>query len=91
MILDNDARNVSAAAERMRLSRQRRRDGLRFLTIELRETEIGELVRRGYLSGDDRNDPRAIKTALYWFLDCQLVPPRERESVGRGLSTAVDP
>jgi hypothetical protein len=91
MIAGNDARNVSAAAERMRLSRQRRRDRLRFLTIELRETEVSELVRRGYLSDGDRNDPDAIRTALYWFLDCQLVPPGERESVGTGLSTAVGP
>ena len=34
----------SAAAERMRRYRERRRDGLRCLTIELRETEINALA-----------------------------------------------
>jgi hypothetical protein len=86
----DDARNVSAAAERMRISRQRRRDGLRCVMIELRETEISELVRLRYLSDDGRNDPIRIRTALCWFLDCQLSPPG-RDSVGRGLSTALDP
>jgi hypothetical protein len=34
----------AAAAERMRRHRQRRRDGLRCLVIELRETEIDVLL-----------------------------------------------
>jgi hypothetical protein len=37
----------TAAAERMRRYRQRRRDGLRCLIIELRETEIDDLIRKG--------------------------------------------
>jgi hypothetical protein len=40
----------SAAAERMRRHRERRRDGLRCVTIELRETEIDALTRRGFLN-----------------------------------------
>ena len=75
MISGKVSRNVSPAAERMRLTRQRRKDGLRCLMVELRKSEIGELVRRGYLSDDGRNDSDAIKTALYWFLDYQLSPP----------------
>jgi hypothetical protein len=35
---------LSPSAKRMRLHRERRRDGLRCLTIELRETEIDALV-----------------------------------------------
>ena len=38
----------SAAAERMRRHRQRRRDGLRCFMIELRETEIDALIERDY-------------------------------------------
>ena len=39
----------SRAAARMRRHRDRRRDGLRCLTIELRETEIAELIsERGF-------------------------------------------
>jgi hypothetical protein len=39
------------AAERMRRHRDRRRDGLRCLTIELRETERDALIRNGLLKG----------------------------------------
>jgi hypothetical protein len=51
----------SPAAERMRLHRERRRKGLRCLTIELRETEIDALVRNGFLKADARNDPYTIE------------------------------
>ena len=37
----------SLAAARMRRHRQSRRDGLRCLMIELRETEIETLIRKG--------------------------------------------
>jgi hypothetical protein len=59
----------SSAAERMRRYRQRRRDGLHCLLIELRETEIFELVRMGLLKPKDCNRNDAILTALYAFLD----------------------
>src|SRR5271167_5025708 len=48
----------SPAAERMRRHRERRRDGLRCLVIELRETEIDALIRRGLLNNETRNDWR---------------------------------
>jgi hypothetical protein len=47
----------SAAAQRMRAHRQRRRDGLRCIVVQLRETEIDELIRRKLLQADARNDP----------------------------------
>jgi hypothetical protein len=62
----------SAAAERMRRHRERRREGLRCLTIELRETEIDALVHRGLLKPVTRNDPSAVSEALYAFLDRTL-------------------
>ena len=62
----------SAAAERMRLHRERRRQGLRCVTIELRETEIDALIRRGLLKAETRNDPIAICEALYAYLDRSL-------------------
>jgi hypothetical protein len=64
--------SISAAAERMRRHRQRRRDGLRCLNVELRETEIDTLIRRGLLNNETRNDPGAIMDALYAFLDSTL-------------------
>ena len=62
----------SPAAERMRRHRERRRDGLRCLTIELRVTEIDALVRNGFLKTDARNDLRSIEIALYEFLERTL-------------------
>jgi len=59
----------SPAAERMRLHRERRRKGLRCLTIELRETEIDALIGK---KGVARNDEDAIRDALYSHLDRTL-------------------
>ena len=60
------------AAERMRRHRQRRRDGLRCLVVELRETEIDVLVQKGLLKADARNDARAVREALYQYFDSTL-------------------
>jgi hypothetical protein len=65
----------TAAAERMRRHRQRRRDGLRCLVIELRETEIDDLIRKGLLKSETRNDPSAVIDALYAHLDNTLDQP----------------
>ena len=62
----------SAAALRMRRHRERRRDGLRCVTIELRETEVTALIRKGFLKEDAGNDDRAVKSAFYGFLDRAL-------------------
>jgi hypothetical protein len=67
MTISAEPVNRSPAAERMRRHRERRRDGLRCLTIELRETES-----KGLLKVDARNDLRAIREALYAYLDRTL-------------------
>jgi hypothetical protein len=59
----------SAAAERKRKHRERRRNGMRPLWIELRVTEIEALVRIGLLKAETRNDQNAIREALYEYLD----------------------
>jgi hypothetical protein len=59
----------SSAAERMRLYRKRRRVGLRWLPIELRETDIDKLISKGYLDAVMRNEAGAIIQALYDYLD----------------------
>ena len=66
--------DCSAAAQRMRAHRKRRKAGLRCLTIELRETEVTELVRRKLLEADARHDKNAIRMALYRHLDGTLDP-----------------
>jgi hypothetical protein len=55
-------RSPSKAALRMRRHRERRPDGLRCVTIELRDL----------LDTDTRNDRRALLTAFYNFLDRTL-------------------
>ena len=62
----------SPAAERMRRHRQRRRDGLRCLVIELRETEVDVLIRKGMLPAENRQDYASVQSALYAFLDDAL-------------------
>ena len=59
----------SLAAERMRASRQRRREGLRCITLELRETEIDRLIELGHLRRGDQEDRNQVLLALYRFLD----------------------
>ena len=56
--------SLSPAAERMRRHRQRRRNGMRPLWIELRVTEIGALVRIGLLKVETRNDLNVTIQAL---------------------------
>ena len=64
--------NRSAAAERMRQYRERRRQGLRCLMIELHVTEIQALVGLGLLKAEMRNDPGEVSVALYEHLNRTL-------------------
>jgi hypothetical protein len=63
------ATKISPAAQRMRRSRQRRRDGLRSLRVELRITEIDVLIAWGFLNEWQRDDTNAIIAALYKLFD----------------------
>jgi hypothetical protein len=62
------------AAARMRRHRKRRREGLRCLTVELRESEIDMLVCRALLMPEMRNNRNAIIRALYAHFDLTLKP-----------------
>jgi len=68
--------SISSAAARMRRHRLRRREGLRCLTIQLRETEIDMLVCRALLEPKMRNDKSAIIRALHDYFDQTLGMPR---------------
>ena len=72
LIERDPAAKRSAAAERMRLHRERRSKGLRCLMIELRETEIVALIRKRLLKFEMRNDLNAVRGALYDFFDRTL-------------------
>jgi hypothetical protein len=45
---------------------------MRCLTLEVRETEIDALIRKGMLKAVARNDQDAIRDALYSHLDLTL-------------------
>jgi hypothetical protein len=62
----------SPAAERMRAHRERRRIGLRCVTVHLREKEIDVLIRKGLLKADARNDLYAVRDALHAHFDRTL-------------------
>lgn len=57
------------AAERMARTRQRRRQGLRCVTLAVRRAEIDDLVARKLLDPEARNDPRKVAWALGLLLD----------------------
>jgi len=60
------------STSRMRRHRERRRKGLRHIAILVREGEISELVRRGLLEAAKRDDPTAIRSAIYCVLERSL-------------------
>ena len=63
------------AAERMRRSRQRRRNGLRCYRLELHDRDIEGLVRRGLLLASEQTNRNAIIKAMYAFFDRTLGRP----------------
>jgi len=54
----------SPAAERMRLYRKRRRNGMQYVRIPLHVTNIDDLIRMGLLKEEKRRDAEALKTAV---------------------------
>ena len=67
-------RSHSAGAERMRLHRRRRRYRLRPFKVELSDTDIDEMVTRGFLDPTERKDVRAIGDAATAVISDALVP-----------------
>ena len=59
-------------ADRMRNYRRRKRDGLRYLGLEIRDTEVDALINKGLLVAEERLNNRAVVRALYRFLDVTL-------------------
>jgi hypothetical protein len=70
------SRPSPSAAERMRISRKRRRNGLHHIPAVLHETEIDGLVLLGHQRRGDRN---AVEHALGLFICAELGLP-EQES-----------
>ena len=60
---------ISDAALRMRRCRARRREGLRLVKVQLRETEVDALIESGWLEERSRNNPSAVIDALHRLFD----------------------
>jgi ABC-type branched-subunit amino acid transport system ATPase component len=60
--------SCSRVAERMRLYRKRRRQGLRSVRILLRVTEIDEFIRLGLLEEEQRESPEALQAVVVYLL-----------------------
>jgi hypothetical protein len=63
---------LSPAAKRARLHRQRRREGIRPVTVLLRELDIEALLQLGHLKPELRENPEALARAVYCALDLTL-------------------
>jgi hypothetical protein len=66
------------AAERMRLYRRRRREGVRPVTVEIPPMLIEALVKRRYLKPQDRGDLSELQFAVRAFLSDQLMAPEQQ-------------
>ena len=60
---------VSNSAVRMRRCRARRREGLRLVQVQLRETEVDALIESGWLEERGRNNSNAVIDALHRLFD----------------------
>jgi hypothetical protein len=72
MTPDPDPAPVSPGARRVRRYMERRRNGIRCLTIELSGAQIEALIAMDHLAPADRDDLREIHAALRRFFDEQL-------------------
>ena len=69
---DTTKATVGSGAERMRRHRQRRRLGLRSVTIEVRRSEVDRLIERRLLAPEEQGDGRALRRAIHKLLDVTL-------------------
>ncbi len=90
------------AAERMRQSRQRRKDGGALVTIDLDAGSIARLIARRWLAEDRQRDRRAVSAAFATFArhalgigeipadpPRQLAAPEHQATFGELLSAAL--
>ena len=66
---------MASAAERMRLSRKRKKLGKVVVTVEVDPGEVDALIDRGYLQPKDRDDPEVLAAAVTAFFSDALVTP----------------
>jgi hypothetical protein len=70
-------------AERMRRSRERRKNRMFCLTLEIRESEVDAFVRCGRIKPEERASPAAIREAVYSLLKNLVVSMTPYPSTSR--------
>ncbi len=60
----------TSAAERQRRHRERRRHGMRMLTVALRPECLERLVAEGWLNAEEARDAAKVNDAVADLLDC---------------------
>ena len=58
----------ASVTERMRVYRQRRREGIRLVRIPLHVTNIEDLIQFGLLKQDERQDEESLRAAVLLLL-----------------------
>ena len=66
----------------MRRHHERRRKGLRSVSVDLHDSEVEFLVRKGLLSSDLREDRGRLSAAVRAFLDDEFLRARSRGQLG---------
>jgi hypothetical protein len=62
------------AAERVQLTRNRKKKDLLLVTLEIRASERAALIHRGFLALDKACDKQATRDAIYVYLETVLDP-----------------
>ena len=70
--------SCSRVAERMRLYRKRRRQGLRSVRILLRVTTIDDMIRFGLLEEGQRERPEALRAVVVYLIRQAMEARRHR-------------
>jgi len=78
------------STQRVRLHRERRREGLRLLTLEVPETAIDAAIARGFLKPEDSTQAWSViqsvyatqlsERALNWLTDNAVITPEQRDN-----------
>jgi hypothetical protein len=66
---------MASAAERMRLSRKRKKLGKVVVTVEVDPGEVDAPIDRGYLQPKDRDDLEVLSAAVTAFFSDALMTP----------------
>jgi hypothetical protein len=77
--MSSKIRKPVSAAERMRLLRMRRRNGLRCVSVMLHDSEIDRLMEKGFLTPERRHDHAAIENAIGEFI-CYVLGPQGEQA-----------